>query len=305
MRTAVVMNPRSAGGRTGRTWKRIRPQLEAACGPVAAFETEAPGHGIRLTSDAVRSGFSRILAFGGDGTLNEVVNGVLTAGPEPNAEVGLIPQGTGSDFRRALGMPLDATGAIGIIRAGKTKYLDVMKVAYTLADGAGATRYAINLTSFGMGGRVAARANRSSKPLGGRVTFLAATLVTALGYRGDRVSLELDEVAIADVRITNVAVGNGPYHGAGMRVCPRAAVDDGLLDVSVITKLSPWELLTSGRYMFNGRIYEHPKVRFHRTSKLVARAVEGTSAIEIDGEALGYLPIRIEVVPRALRMIVP
>jgi len=304
-RTAAVMNPRSAGGRTGRTWNRIRTELEAVCGPVTLFATEAPGHGIRLTADAIRSGFSRILAVGGDGTLSEVVNGVMSVASGSETEVGLIPQGTGSDFRRTLGLPLDRAEAIRTIRDGRIVRIDLMRVAYTARDGAPATRYAMNLTSFGMGGLVASRANRSSKPLGGTVTFLWATALTALGYRGDRVSIELDGVTIPDVRITNVAVGNGQYHGSGMWICPGAAIDDGLLDVTLVEKLSLWRLLTGSRYLFNGRISDHPKVRGFRTSNFAARTLEGASAIEIDGEPVGYLPIRIEIVPGALRMIVP
>lgn len=302
--TVVVMNPRSGGGRTARAWGRIRPRLEATCGPVTVMETARPGHGIELTANAVRSGVPRILAVGGDGTLNEVVNGVLTAGSEFTGTIGLIPRGTGSDFRRTLGLPLEEAAAVEVVRAGKTREIDVMHVAYTLGNGTEAARYAMNVTSFGMGGRVAARANRSSKPLGGTVTFLTATFLTALGYRGDRVSIQMDAADIPEVRITNVAIGNGQFHGTGMWICPRALIDDGLLDVTVVRKLSLPELLMSGRYMFSGRVYSHPKAEFYRTRELHAHAIDGRPAIEIDGEPSGYLPIQVRVVPRAIRMIV-
>jgi len=303
--TAAVLNPRSAGGRTARAWASLRPFVESACGPVTLLETTLPGDGMRLTREAVGSGHSRILAIGGDGTLNEVVNGVLATGAGSTTEVGLIPQGTGSDFRRSLGVPLDTHGAVDVIRAGKVRTLDVMDVRYTQPDGTPGQRYAINLTSFGMGGRVATWANRSSKPLGPRTTFILATCLTALGYRPDRVDLELDATSLRDIRITNVAVGNGQYHGAGMWICPKAAPDDGLLDVTVVGKLSLPGLLASTRYMFNGRVGEHPKVRMFRTTGLTARTLEGTSSIELDGEPVGNLPIRIDIVPKAIRMIVP
>jgi YegS/Rv2252/BmrU family lipid kinase len=302
--TAVVMNPRSGGGRTARAWERIRPRLEAVCGPVTVLETARPGHGIELTASAVRSGVSRILAVGGDGTLNEVFNGVLTAGTDFEGVVGLIPRGTGSDFRRTLRLPLEETEAIEVIRAGKTRAIDVMHVAYAREDGTEAKRYAMNVTSFGMGGQVAARANRSSKPLGGTATFLTATILTALEYRGDRVSIQMDDSRIPDARITNVAIGNGQFHGTGMWICPRAVIDDGLLDVTVVRKLSVPALLVSLRYLFNGRVYSHPKASFYRTRALHAKAIDGRGAIEIDGEPCGYLPIQVSVVPRAVRMIV-
>jgi YegS/Rv2252/BmrU family lipid kinase len=306
-KTAVVMNPRSAGGRTGEVWGRLRSQLAAFGGEVALFATDSPGHGIRLAGDAVRAGFGRIVAVGGDGTLNEVVNGVLSASPDSAAaaEVGLIPQGTGSDLRRTLGIPLMEADAIAVLHQGKIRAIDVMKVTFTRPDGAEDTRYAVNVTSFGMGGQVAARANRSGKALGGRITFLLATVSTALAFRGDRVSLEMDDGGLPDVRITNVAAGNGRFHGSGMEICPRASIDDGLLDVTVVGRLSVAELVWNLPKLFDGRVYEHRKVSFHRTTRLSAESLEGDSAIEIDGEPLGRLPLRIEVLPGALRMVVP
>ena len=276
------------------------------CGPVTVYETEVPGHAIELAVEAIDSGHRTLIAVGGDGTVNEVVNGILLkdASAASAMTVGLIPQGTGSDLRRALRVPLDEEAAIETLRRGTAASLDVMKVIYRRPDGIDATRYSVNLTSFGMGGAVAALANRSSKPLGGTVTFLVATAVTTLGFRGNRVSIELDGDELKDVLITNVAVGNGQYHGAGMMICPRAVIDDGVLDVTVVEKMSLWEITRSIRMLYDGTVYDHPKVHFRRTKRLVATSDE-SSSIEIDGEPLGHLPLEITIVPSALRMIVP
>ncbi len=303
---AAIVNPNSAGGKTGAAWQRIRGQLEDVCGPVTVYETKGPGHAIQLAAAAVDSGHRTLIAVGGDGTVNEVVNGILLKDESTVSGItlGLIPQGTGSDLRRALRVPLDEKAAIETLQSGTATSLDVMKVVYRKPDGAHDIRYSVNLTSFGMGGAVAARANQSSKPLGGMVTFLVATALATLGFRGNRVSIELDEDELKDVLITNVAVGNGQYHGAGMMICPRAVIDDGLLDVTIVEKMSLWEIASGIRMLYDGTVYDHPKVHFRRTKHLIASSDE-PSSIEIDGEPLGHLPLEITILPGALRMIVP
>jgi len=303
---AAIVNPQSAGGKTGRTWSGTRERLEKACGSVSTFETRSSGHAINLTAEAIRLGHRTIIAVGGDGTVNEVVNGLFSEGRliELGATIGLIPQGTGSDFRRTLKIPQDEAGAIGTIIGGHTIDLDVMKVIYRRPDGSDGTRYAVNLTSFGMGGAVATRVNRSSKSLGGTVAFLTATAMATLGFRGNTVTLTTDTDEFKNVLITNVAIGNGQYHGAGMLVCPRAVIDDGLLDITIVDKMSLWELTRNIAMLYNGDIYNHPKVHYRQTRKLVATSREPT-LIEIDGETLGTLPIEATIIPGALRMLVP
>lgn len=303
---AAIFNPNSAGGKTGRSWKRIQETLQETCGLVTAYETKRPGHAIELTKEAIDSGHTILIAVGGDGTVNEVANGILLKNEsiDSNITLGLIPQGTGSDLRRALRIPLEERAAIKTLSNRKTTDLDVMKVAYLGLEGVSETRYSINLTSFGMGGAVAYRANRSSKPLGGRVTFLIATALTAIGFRGNKVSIELDEAEWRGMLITNVAIGNGNYHGAGMMICPEALIDDGLLDVTVVERMSLWELLRSIKILYNGKVYTHPKVHFRRTKNLVAHS-DSPCSIEIDGEPLGYLPLDVTILPGALKMIVP
>ena len=302
---AVIVNPQSANGKTGRNWGRIQAKLALACPRIDVMQTESAGHAIELYRKAVRSGYSTIIIVGGDGTLNETVNGILSEGT-PNATVtlGLIPQGTGSDFRRTVNLPLSEDEAIGVIDRGETAVLDAMRVVFQDTTGANRTRYALNITSFGMGGAVAERANRSSKPLGGRAAFLTATAVTGLGFRGNDVSIQADGGEWRKFRITNVAVGNGQYHGAGMHICPRAIPNDGFLDVTLIEQLSLLEVIRNSRILFNGQIYDHPKIHHSRVKQLAAKSPH-TTRIEIDGEPLGQLPLKITILPTAIRMFVP
>lgn len=299
----AILNPKAASGKAAAAWAEVRVHLRGA---VETLETSAPGHGIELARTAIRKGARTLVAVGGDGTINEVVNGFFDGEQAivTDARLAIIPHGTGSDFRRVLNLPLDLRKAALVITNGELRSIDVLKVRYTRMNGSGALRYSVNITSFGMGGVVAARANRSSKPLGGRIAFMIATLRTAVSFSGNHVRLSIDGTNTIDEHITNVAVGNGQYHGAGMWACPGASIDDGLLDVTVIGHLSLFELIKSLPTLYNGSIYGHPKVKSYRAKRLQADARE-PALIEIDGEPLGRLPIEISIVPNAIRVLMP
>src|SRR5262245_5090400 len=230
--SVAIVNPASAGGKTATTWDRVQKIL----GNVRVLKTAARGHAIELTSAALKNGARTIIAVGGDGTINEVVNGFFSNGRliNPDAVLGIVPAGTSSDLRRSLDLPVDQEEAALILRNGVPRPIDVMRVVYTSSTGGSATRYAINVTSFGISGLVAAMAPRAAKGIGGRLAYLGAAAMAASRYPGSRVVLTLDGANRIEGRITNVAVGNGRFHGSGMRVCPHAELTDGLLDVTVI-----------------------------------------------------------------------
>jgi YegS/Rv2252/BmrU family lipid kinase len=300
-RIAVILNPKARNGQAARIVESVRHSWTP---PVQVFETRAPEHATELTRAALRAGATTIVAAGGDGTINEVANGFFEDGVAiaPDAAIGVIPYGTGSDFRRSLDFPADTRIAAQLINANVSMPIDVMKVAYTAPSGSMRTRYAVNVVSFGLGGAVAARARVSSKALGGKAGFLFATLRAMAGFKGNRVRIVMDHEKAIERDVTNVAVGNGRFHGGGMWVCPRAVFDDGLLDVTIIRYLSLFETIRDLKMLYNGRIYEHPKVEFHR-AKRVRGESDDLAPVEIDGEPLGRLPLEIEVIPKAVRFI--
>jgi diacylglycerol kinase (ATP) len=290
----AIVNPNSANGKAFDAWSRVRAFL-----PVDAqeFVTRSRAHATELTRAAIKSGAKTIVAVGGDGTVNEVVNGFFEDEREISDEVrlGIIPHGTGSDFARILNLPGDEKKAAAIFQRGTPKFVDLLKVRYTRPDGSTAMRYSINLTSFGMGGVVAARVKRS---------YFIATVRTALRFRGEVITLNIDGTEPIQERITNVAVGNGQYHGGGMWSCPSASINDGVMDVTVVRQLSLFELVKGIPTLYNGGILTHPKVQAYRTKRLEANSKE-TVLIEIDGEPLGRLPIEISIVPSAIRVLIP
>lgn len=295
MRVVAILNPKAGG--------KSVPHIPASA---EILRAQGPGHATQLAAYAIESGADVVVAVGGDGTINEVVNGFFN-GDEPishDARLAIIPHGSGSDFPRVLNLPWQQEKAAALIESGTARAVDIMKVRYTQMDGTSALRYSINITSFGMGGAVAARVNRSSKLLGGRMAFILSTLRTALTYSGVNVDLTLDASKTIRAKIMNVAVGNGQYHGSGMWVCPGAAIDDGFLDVTVIRQLSFLRVVKNLPVLYNGEIYSHPKVESYRVKRIQADSKE-TALIEIDGEPLGRLPIEIEIMPGAIRVLMP
>jgi YegS/Rv2252/BmrU family lipid kinase len=303
---AAVVNPKSAQGRTARVWPEIAPLLGDRLESVTVRFTDSQGHAISLTRELLRDGFDVIVAVGGDGTISEVANGFLENGEpiRPAASLGILPIGTGGDFRRTLGVSADPQQAIEILSTGVPLTIDLGKATFIGRAGATESRYFINLVSFGMGGDVAAAAKNFLTPLGGKAAFLWATVATFLAYRGKHVRLEVEKgAARLPFFATNVAVGNGQYHGGGMHPCPTAVLTDGVFEVTVIDYLSMFELLRDIRILYSDNLYVHPKTHHFTVREFSAEADEPTK-IEVDGEPLGTLPLSIEVLSRRLRVIV-
>jgi YegS/Rv2252/BmrU family lipid kinase len=309
VKTAVIVNPRSAGGKTGRAWPRTAALLAARLGPLETRFTERPGHATVLTRELLEQGCDRILAAGGDGTIHEVANGFLRDDQpvRPGAALGILPLGTGGDFRRTLGFPRNLDQAVGALAISQPLCIDVGKAVFCGRDGSRQTRYFVNLLSFGMGGEVAARSRNILSPLGGTAAFLYASAAALVGYRRRQVRLTLDGASEPlSFGIYNIAVGNGRFHGGGMQACPTAILNDGVFEISVIQYMSVPQVLRDFRVLYSDNIYQHPKVLHLRASTLRAETEDQAPVrIEVDGEPLGVLPIEISVLPQRLPVLAP
>lgn len=306
-RLGVVVNPHSSSGRTARRWPPIEARLRRLHPEVSIRFTNRPGHAIALTRELLRDGFQLIVAVGGDGTIHEVANGFFAGGRplNPEAALALLPLGTGGDYRRSLGIRHGPAHALQILETGCIVTADVGRIRYTDPHGAPAERLFVNTTSFGMGGDVARRAHNFFSPLGGNVSFFWATIRSFLSYRYPTVSVWLDDEAepAATVPITDVAVGIGAYHGGGMKVCPTARLDDGLLEVTLIERLT-FRDYPDLPILYSDRIYTHRRVR-HFQARRVRASSPMEVRIQVDGEPLGCLPVEIDVIPRALAVLIP
>jgi YegS/Rv2252/BmrU family lipid kinase len=261
--------------------------------------SERPGHLIELAREAVAGGATRVVAAGGDGTLNEVVNGVAGSG----VELATIPLGTGMDFGRTYGIPTKFDDAVRVALDGEVRTIDAGRVSYRTWSGEDAERWFANVGSVGMSGAVAQRANGMSKALGGKVTFFYALTRVFFEWQNTEVTVQLDDGERRG-RMHDVVIANGVWHGGGMKLAPDASPTDGLFDVVFIGDVGKVDFLTTAPKIYKGRHVHHPKVEVVRSARVAVDAEEHLP-IEVEGEQVGTTPATFEIAPGALRVRVP
>lgn len=307
----VIVNPASAGGATGRAWPATASEVRALFGAFGCIFTERPGDATVIAEREARAGRELIVACGGDGTISEVANGILLSGVD--AELGVLPSGTGGDFRRTLGLPTDARGAARKLKEGSARRIDAGLVTFANESGETESRHFVNVASFGMGAEVVGRVNeknRSAKSaamnalgLGGRAAYAAAALRTTLTYANPTVELSLDEGESFRLVVTMLCVANARYFGGGMKIAPSAKLDDGLFDVVAVGDLSAPAVIANAYRLYLGTHLRMREVRHAHAKKITARAVgDEPVALEIDGDLAGRLPATFEILPNALRV---
>ena len=302
------MNPASGGGRTGRHFDRIARAVKDAHGDFHAVFTTRRGEAVDLARGAAQGGERMVVAVGGDGTASEVVDGLTDAGPVVDPEVlfGCIPHGTGGDLRRSLGWAGTPEEAARTLAVGVTVTCDVGLVEYMAHDGTPQRRHFVNVSSFGVSGRVVRELARGGRLGGGKLTYTLASAKALLGYRDQPVRWRIDEGAWTEERITAFAICNGRYFGAGMMVSPSARMDDGWLDVTAWKGLGFSDFLTKRRMLYDGTHVSLRNTRCLRGRVIEAEPLEGAEVLlDVDGEQPGRLPARWTLLPGALRVRVP
>lgn len=288
--TVVIVNPQAGGGSLGRRWVEVSEILRRELGSFDDARTESGGDATRLAAEAIAGGAETVVAIGGDGTINEVVNGFFADGASAGGcALGVIPFGTGGDFRKTVGLSRDLATAARVVADREVQTIDVGKLEYTGDDGGTQTRMFANIASFGLSGEVDELVNQSSKRLGGRLSFMLATARAGMRYENQRVSLRFDdEPSSTDMTISTVAVANGRYFGGGMKVAPDAELDDGVFDVVAIGDMSLMDFVLHGHKLYRGTHLGHDKISCRR-ARVVAAEPLGDEAVrlDVDGETRG------------------
>ena len=302
--TCVIFNPHAASGRVGREWAERERTLRQLLGPVTFRASRSSGDGAQQARDAIAAGARTLLSLGGDGTHNEVVHGILTSGaPHGSIRLGILPSGTGGDFGRLLLDSGDWLSAAKALPTATSTTIDAGLAIFT-KEGIEQRRHFLNICSFGVGGLAASMVNNSKKRLGSKATFFLTTLEAIYRYTPATVRLAVDGKEVGTYTITNIAVANGRYFGAGMMVAPMASITDGLLDVTVVEAGGLVTVLRLISTIYRGKHTELDCVKTFRGAVVTAETVGPNPAfIDLDGEAPGQIPIRLEAVPGALQLL--
>jgi len=298
----VIVNPVAGAGRTGRLWPQIMSLFK---GHGLRFEhdiTEAPGHAIELAKTAAGKGYEMVISVGGDGTINEIVNGLYAAGNIGDALLGIISTGTGGDYIRTIGIPRRYEDACQRFLQPKKRKVDLGIVEYA-HNGRRAERIFVNFAGMGFDAEIVRRTTQQFKALGSMPSYLLGTLTTLLSYVNRDISIIVDGQA-EDRRVCTVIMNNGKYGGGGMFTAPHADLSDGLLDVLIVGNLSKPDLLRSLPRIYKGTHLTHPKVTMKKAKEIEVRSLGGRMHLQADGELLGEVPARFRILPSALNVIV-
>ncbi|MGH2729316.1 MAG: diacylglycerol/lipid kinase family protein [Actinomycetota bacterium] len=295
----LVCNARAGRGRIVRTVEALRAGLDERGLGYDIVYTERRGHGVELTRAALDAGTELIVAVGGDGTVHEVVNGMLEGDKalNPDAAFGVVAGGSGCDFMRTFGFSNDPAQAVKHLDGPESFPIDIGKVTYS-AEGSEVTHYFANVANVGLGAAVVDRAHRLPRWLGPTRYFFAFWLA-AYKHRVGKVVIDLVDRSYEGY-MNNMAVANCQYVGGGMKIAPKAAPTDGLLDIQ-IDHTRRREAIALMPKVYKGEHVPHPDIE---EAKRVRVAIEADRPllIEADGEILGYTPARFEVLPDALRL---
>ncbi|HVE04952.1 MAG TPA: diacylglycerol kinase family protein [Rhizomicrobium sp.] len=310
MSAFVVVNPRSGNGRTGREWKSIEHALGAVYPAMSVGFTRKRGEATALVRYALREGHQEIVAVGGDGTINEAVNGMFDAsGTAPQDSVfAFVTSGTGGDFRKTFGIEPGTEAAIERLKHGRIRRIDAGRVGCLSKTGEPTARYFVNIASFGLSGVIVDSVNRAriAKLFGGSFAFGFHSSLAMVRHRIRTVRIIVDGLEDEIASVSTVAVANGQYFGGGMRVAPGAVIDDGRFDVVIMGGAPKGQSLSDLKLIYTGEHIKKPYVRVLQGQHVVVAPVAETRGqavlIETDGEAAGRLPATFEILPRALNL---
>ena len=290
MKAFCVINPIAGKGFAKNNWEKIILQLEKTGFEINYALTEAKGQATKLARDSVNNGAQLVIAVGGDGTISEVVNGIV----DSDALLGIVPAGTGNDFARAVNIPLNYLEAIIAIGGLKHREIDLGFIH---------NQYFINIAGIGFDAQVAAQVHRGNKILKGKLAYLWTLLAVFFSYKPAKIKI-LTNGQLIEKEILTATIANAKFYGGGIEIAPQAKVDDGQLDLVVIENMNKAQLILSLPKLLKGEHLSHEKVSTFKSDSLYLNGDPNLSA-HADGEVIPGLPLEVKVKPKAIKIVVP
>lgn len=297
----IIFNPAAAGGKAGENKEIILSEFIRQYGDNFEFsETLSENDAERIAGEAVESGYEVIIAVGGDGTVNQVVNGMLKSSGHGSIKtrLGIISFGTGQGFSQSLGLPEDLASQIKVIKNDVSRSVDIGRIGFGSNH---SVKYFINELQFGIGGKLTESISPLTKKMLGRFAFGFEAVKTLLNYKASEIRIDLEEISKTE-NVIGVIISNGAYTGGGMMLTPDALLNDGLFDVLIIEDMPLKDRLNSFSKIYSGRHIGLPGFKLFRTRELRFSYTNGMLA-EADGELIRNKCFSSEVIPSALRVI--
>ena len=302
----VIVNPEAGGGGLRRSWSKLEPLLQQYLPSFELAFTEYSMHAKQLTQQGIKRGFRFILGIGGDGTNHEIVNGIMSQQETPSTDItyALLPIGTGNDWRRTYKIPNKPEKWLKELEQSKTVLQDVGK-AYYQWEGENRERFFVNEAGLAYSGFIIQHAQQRPGGIRNKFGYLWAVVRCLFKYKLQKARITFDHQFVEKLCYTiNIAIC--PFCGGGMRLAPHALPADGLLALTIAGSISKLGVLVNTHRLFNGHIGNHPKIDLHQVKNVEIESLDTIPIpLEADGEFLGYTPARFEIIPQALRVLVP
>jgi YegS/Rv2252/BmrU family lipid kinase len=299
----VIVNPAAGGGKAGKDWPGIETLLQKHAIDFDFAFTERRLHAMLLTREKIESGYNKLIVVGGDGTMNEVINGVFAQNKIPTDEVmlGMISVGTGNDWGRMFNIPSNYEDAIETIKNQKTFIQDAGLVTYSQSNKTW-KRYFINIAGMGFDAKVVSKSNNlKSKGKSSPSLYLMTLFTSLLSYRSIKAKIVIDGLTFKR-KVFSLSIGIGKYNGGGMMPIPDAVADDGLYSITLIKKMGKLRVIANIKKLYNGKITRHKKVESY-TGKIINVDSSSIIHLETDGETLGHSPMEFNIIPRSVKVI--
>ncbi len=300
----AVINPASAGGKTAKIWPKKSKYFKKEFKNFNEIYTKEPGDAIEIARKAVEANYDCIMSVGGDGTVNEIINGMLTAKEEGRKTKLLIyPLGTGSDLSRALKLPNDIEDFIVLMKREKIRKIKVVEAEYSNYQKEREKRYFINIADCGMGAEVAKKLNESKKTIDGSLSYLLKIFQTLFNYQNKEMKIEADDKLLYQGKINSAIVAHGNYFGGGIRIAPEADLFSDKLNLILLKDFSKIGIIINLIKAYKGTHLKHSLVKSYQVEKVMVSAVERVE-LELDGESLGICNAEFKISKKEVSILI-